>query len=115
MTRPPAAAGPSDVPVADEVRYGANNPTKVEDNDTAANGALEPSKTAGWSSKTAPWYVRNSRWLMAGSLIGGIGAFSALGFFAWRALGPSPLDEIKVTSPAGLRLDSVERGPRATA
>src|SRR5207253_585778 len=103
----------SDVPILGASTDGARRAPSALHEDDTGNGALEAPKTPGWSSKTAPWYVRNSRWLMAGALLGGICGFIALGFIAWRALGPSPLDEIKVTRPDRERSDPVDPGSQA--
>jgi hypothetical protein len=91
-------------------------PSKALDEHIAgnSNGAPEAPNAGQWSTKPAPWHVRNSRLLMAGGLAAGICGFAALGFVGWRALGPSPLDEIKVIGPAG-EPTTVERAPRLSA
>ena len=61
-------------------------------------------------SDRAPWHVRHARWVGLGAGAGLLAILSALALYAWNALHPSELDQLRLTVPAlPLQYEAAER------
>jgi hypothetical protein len=97
----PLKPAPSDTRRTQQVDTPAlDRPAKVAEPDRTSIDALGLDLETAAKPAAPPWHVRNSRWLIAGAIGTALVTFTGFAFVAWRSLGPSPLDEITITSPS---------------